>query len=140
MLFLSSNNQVIQWELSEVRTSIQGDEILEIYVFIEESDADKYVFESLGLKKMHYKRGFFYPSDVTKVEGVESLLSKDFHEISLDSIIVFGDGKNDYSLFKKSKISIAMQKSDKILKEVATECLIDQTLSQYLSKICVVQS
>ncbi|NBK99751.1 MAG: hypothetical protein EOM50_17420, partial [Erysipelotrichia bacterium] len=33
--------------------------------------------------------------------------------------IVFGDGKNDYSLFKKSKISIAMQKSDKILKEVA---------------------
>ena len=114
--------------------------VTQVKSVIDRSERQKRTMIALGLKKMHYKRGFFYPSDVTKVEGVESLLSKDFHEISLDSIIVFGDGKNDYSLFKKSKISIAMQKSDKILKEVATECLIDQTLSQYLSKICVVQS
>ncbi|GKX65739.1 Cof-type HAD-IIB family hydrolase [Inconstantimicrobium mannanitabidum] len=53
-----------------------------------------------------------------KEKGVEYIREK--YNLSLDDIVVFGDGRNDISLFKYAKNSIAMGNSCNELKRVAS--------------------
>ncbi|MCO6018458.1 hypothetical protein CKN86_01300 [Carnobacterium divergens] len=135
MLFMYSGKSEICTEFDKIAGNINKEELLGFYMFISEQDADNRKFESYGLKKMNYSRGYSYTSNQTKLDGARYLLKKDFEEEFFLHSMAFGNGKNDYLLFKETSYSVAVQNAHPKLIEIATECLHEQSLSQYVRKI-----
>lgn len=70
----------------------------------------------LGYMKYHDDSIIIEPDD--KFSGIEKMMK--LLNAPVEDVVVFGDGHNDYSMFQKAPISIAMGNAIDELKEIAT--------------------
>ena len=82
------------------------------------------ILDTVSYVRYHPDSIIIEPDD--KFKGITSMMN--YLNAPLEDIVVFGDGKNDYSMFQKAPFSIAMGNAIDELKEIAsfvTKCSND---------------
>lgn len=82
------------------------------------------ILDSVSYVRYHSDSIIIEPDD--KFKGIKNMMN--YLNAPLEDIVVFGDGKNDYSMFQKAPFSIAMGNAIDELKEIAsfvTKCSND---------------
>ena len=95
----------------------QAKDIYKIFITIKEDEEQKLSkLKTLGYMR-YFEDGIIIEPD-DKYQGIVEMVK--LIEGDLKDIVVFGDGHNDYTMFKQAPISIAMGNAIEELKEIAT--------------------
>lgn len=103
----------------------------------EQSDAETFfVFLEDDMEILDYKNGFFecVQKDYSKATGIDFF--RNYLQIPLEQVYVFGDSCNDESMFAYAKHTIAMGKHDKKL-DLMTEYVTDTVENDGIYKALV---
>ncbi|QPA52723.1 HAD-IIB family hydrolase [Lysinibacillus sphaericus] len=81
----------------------------------------------------YFNSTILLPRDICKATGLVNFLKEEFGNQNLNHVIAFGDGRNDTTLLKESKIGIAMNISHE---EAIANCDIhlDVSIGEFLNK------
>lgn len=100
-------------EPETVKTHLQHARTL-LSVFLQKTGYD----QSCYVTSSHWNNLEIMPIGVTKATGIQVLA--DYHQLSLDQIVVFGDNENDIEMLREVPKSFAMGNASPSVKESAT--------------------
>ncbi len=93
-------------------------QIYKIYLYLGEGDREKLAkFDHLNMPFIYYGDSCILYEPMDKAKGIKKVM--DFYEADYKNVVVFGDGRNDRTMFLPEWYNIAMGNARPELKELA---------------------